>query len=165
MDIQKELVAEFESETGKARKMLEAIPEGADLAWAPHAKSMPLGKLADHVAGIPGEWASWILTKDKVEWDPAGMPPPPANKAALLASYDKNVARTKAELVKMAPEKWDAHWQFGANGQIWLQGTKYDIWRSAAVNHLVHHRAQLGVYLRLLNQKIPGTYGPSADEQ
>lgn len=164
MDIQKQLVEEFEQETKKTRKMLEAIPEGADFTWAPHAKSMPLGKLADHVAGIPGAWAASTLTKDKVEWDPASMPPTPADKAALLAAFETEIARSKTALATMTPEKWDSHWQFGANGQIWLEGAKYFIWRNAVVNHMVHHRAQLGVYLRLLGQKIPGSYGPSADE-
>lgn len=164
MDIQKELIAEFEGEVSKTRKMLDAIPDDADFAWAPHPKSMPLGKLANHVSGIVGDWAMGALTKDKVEWNPSSMPPPAPNKAALLEAFDKDAAITKAALAAIAPEKWDSHWEFGANGQVWLQGTRYFIWRNAVMNHLVHHRAQLGVDLRLLNQKIPGCYGPSADE-
>jgi len=74
------------------------------------------------------------------------------------------VAETKAELVKFAPEKWDDNWKFGMGDQIWLNDTKYRIFRICVLNHMIHHRAQLGVYLRLLDKPIPGTYGPSADE-
>ena len=74
------------------------------------------------------------------------------------------MAEAKPELAKMTPEKWDSNWKFVAGDQTWIDDTKYNVWRTWVVNHLIHHRAQLGVYLRLLGQKIPGCYGPSADE-
>ena len=75
-----------------------------------------------------------------------------------------DVAEAKEALASFAPEKWDENWKFVAGGQAWIDDTKYDVWRTWVVNHLIHHRAQLGVYLRLLDKPIPGTYGPSADK-
>jgi len=164
MDIQTELIQEFDIETAKTRKMLEAIPEDADWNFAPHAKSMKLGKLADHVSQIPGDWALHTLIKDRLDWDPSMNPPPAPNKAEVLARFDKQVPVARAALVELTPEKWDRTWEFGANGQTWISNTKFRIWREMVMSHLVHHRAQLSVYLRMLDAKIPGMFGPSADE-
>ena len=164
MDFQKELIAEYDRETTTTRKVLEAIPDNADLAWKPHAKSMSLGQLAGHVADTTGDWAVHTLTADKLEWNPEMKPEPPANKKDLLTKFDSQVAAVKPALAKMTPEKWDGNWKFIAGEQTWIDDTKYNVWRTWVLNHLVHHRAQLGVYLRLLDQKVPGCYGPSADE-
>ena len=164
MDIQTELIQEFDIETAKTRKMLEAIPEDADWNFAPHAKSMKLGKLADHVSQIPGDWALHTLIKDRLDWDPSMNPPPAPNKAEVLARFDKQVPVARAALVELTPEKWDRTWEFGANGQTWISNTKFRIWREMVMSHLVHHRAQLSVYLRMLDAMIPGMFGPSADE-
>lgn len=164
MDIQKELMAEFDRETKSTRKLLEAIPEGADFGWKPHEKSMALGKLAGHVADTSGDWAVHTLTKDKLEWNPEMNSAPPKSKAQVLESFDKNVAEAKKALAGMTPEKWDSRWKFVAGDQTWIDDTKYNVWRTWVVNHMIHHRAQLGVYLRELGAKLPGMYGPSADE-
>ena len=164
MDIQKELIAEYERETANTRKLLEAIPENADFAWKPHEKSMELGKLAGHVSDTAGDWALHTLTMDRLEWNPEMNAAAPASKKDLLARFDKQVAEVKPALAAMTPEKWDSKWVFAANGQVWIDDTKYNVWRTWVVNHMIHHRAQLGVFLRLLGAKIPGTYGPSADE-
>lgn len=166
MDIQKELELELEHEAAKTRKMLEAIPEGADWGWKPHAKSMSLGQLAGHVSDMTGEWGISTLTKDKVEFaaDHKWEQYVPASREELLAKFDKEVATTRAALAAVSAEKWDQNWQFVFGGHAWLDQPRYQIWREAVMNHLVHHRAQLGVYLRLLDAKIPGCYGPSADE-
>ncbi|MGA2730521.1 MAG: DinB family protein [Terracidiphilus sp.] len=164
MDFQKELVAEYERETVSTRKTLDAIPESADFGWKPHDKSMTLGRLAAHVAGTAGDWAVHTLTVDRMDWKPEDTPKDPATKAALLELFDKTVADAKSALAKMTPDKWDSNWKFVAGDQVWIDDSKYDVWRTWVVNHLVHHRAQLGVYLRLLGQKVPGMYGPSADE-
>ena len=166
MDFQKELIAEYDREIAKTRKMLEAIPADADFTHKPHPKSMSLGRLAGHVSDTAGEWAISTLTTDKLEfpadhkWDPYV----PASTKALLERFDGEVAKVKAELTKFAPQKWDENWKFVAGGQVWIDESKYQVWRNWVVNHMIHHRAQLGVYLRLLNKPIPGTYGPSADE-
>jgi uncharacterized damage-inducible protein DinB len=165
MDFQKELIAEFDRETASTRKMLEAIPADADFTYKPHAKSMSLGRLAGHTAETAGEWALSPLTSDKLEfpadhkWDPYV----PASKDALLEKFDSQVAEAKAALASFPPEKWDENWKFVAGGQAWIDDSKYNVWRTWVLNHMIHHRAQIGVYLRLLDKAVPGTYGPSAD--
>jgi uncharacterized damage-inducible protein DinB len=166
MDFQKELIAEFDREMARTRKMLEAIPADADFTYKPHPKSMTLGRLAGHVAETAGEWAISTLTTDKLEFPPDHKFEPyiPASKEALLGRFDKETAEAKAALAGFDPEKWDNNWKFVAGGQAWIDEPKYDVWRTWVLNHLIHHRAQLGVYLRLLDKPVPGTYGPSADE-
>jgi uncharacterized damage-inducible protein DinB len=164
MDFQKELIAEYERETGRTRKTLEAIPEDADFSWQPHAKSMKLGKLAGHVSDTNGDWALHTLTQDRLEWNPEMNPKDPTNKKDLLARFERQVAEVKSALASMNSAKWDSNWKFVAGDQTWIDDSKYGVWRTWVLNHLVHHRAQLGVYLRLLDKKVPGLYGPSADE-
>ncbi len=166
MDIQKELMAEYERETASTRKVLEAIPVDVDFTYKPHAKSMALGRLAGHAAETAGDWATHTCKVNKLEFaaDHKFEAYIPASKDALLEKFDKQVAEAKTELAKMTPENWDENWKFVAGGQAWIDDTKYRVWRTWVINHMVHHRGQLGVYLRLLDQKIPGCYGPSADE-
>lgn len=166
MDFQKELLAEYDREAAKTRKMLEAVPEDADFAWKPHAKSMPLGKLLGHITDMTGEWALHTLTKDKLDFpaDHKWEQYVPENKKALLVKFDRELVGVREAIAAVTPEKWDQHWQFIFGGQKWIDQPRYQVYRDMVMNHLVHHRAQLGVYLRLLNQPIPGSYGPSADE-
>jgi uncharacterized damage-inducible protein DinB len=165
MDFQKELIAEYDRETANTRKMLEAIPADADFTYKPHPKSMSLGRLAGHVSDTTGEWAISTLTTDKLEFPPDHKFEPyiPASKEALLEKYDQGVAEAKKALAIFPAEKWDDNWKFVAGGQAWIDESKYEVWRNWVLNHLIHHRAQLGVYLRLLDKPIPGMYGPSAD--
>lgn len=166
MEFQKELIAEYERETAKTRKMLEAIPADVDFNYKPHSKSMSLGRLAGHLAETTGEWAVSSLSKEKLEFPPEHKFEPylPASKAALLEKFDKQVSEAKAVLAGLPAEKWDSNWKFVAGGQAWIDDTKYRVFRDWVLDHQIHHRAQLGVYLRLLGQTIPGAYGPSADE-
>ena len=164
MDIQNELVAEYDRETDRTRKTLEAIPEDADLSWKPHTKSMSLGRLAAHVSDTNGDWAIHTLTRDRLDWSSEMSPKDPTNKKDLMARFEKQVAEAKPALAGMTSAKWDSNWKFVAGDQTWIDDTKYNVWRTWVLNHLVHHRAQLGVYLRLLDKKVPGLYGPSADE-
>ena len=164
MDIQKDLIAEYEREIDNTRKLLQAIPENADFGWKPHEKSMTLGKLAGHVADTAGDWAVHSLTEDKLVWDPSMNAAPPSTKAEVLEKFDKRVADARPALAAMTPEKWDSGWKFVAGDQTWIDDTKYNVWRTWVINHLIHHRAQLGVFLRMMGSKIPGMYGPSADE-
>jgi uncharacterized damage-inducible protein DinB len=165
MDIQKELIAEYDRETANTRKLLEAIPADADFTYKPHPKSMSLGQLAGHLADTAGNWAVTTLTTDKLEFpaDHKFEPYIPASKEALLEKYDSQVADAKKALASFSMEKWDENWKFIAGGQAWIDETKYEVWRNWVVDHLIHHRAQLGVFLRLLDKPIPGMYGPSAD--
>lgn len=166
MDFQKELIAEYGREAEKTRKILDAIPADADYTFKPNPKSMALGRLAGHISETAGEWAIHTLTTDKLEFpaDHKFEPYIPASKAAMLEQFDRQVAEVKLALAKFDPEKWGDNWKFGVAGQYWIDEPKYDVWRYWVMNHLVHHRAQLGVYLRVLGKPLPGTYGPSADE-
>jgi uncharacterized damage-inducible protein DinB len=166
MDFQQELIDEYDRETALTRKMLEAIPADADFTYKPHPKSMSLGRLAGHTAELAGEWAITTLTTDKLEFpaDHKWEAYIPASTEALLERFDKETAEAKAALAGLAPEKWDENWKFVAGGQAWIDESKCKVWRTWVLNHMIHHRAQLGVYLRLLDKPIPGMYGPSADE-
>ena len=164
MDIQKELIAEYERELDSTRKLLNAIPEGADFAWKPHDKSMQLGRLASHVADTAGSWAVHTLTTERLDWTPEMTPDNFSSKSEVLTHFEKNVTIATPALAAMTPEKWDSHWKFVAGDQVWIDDTKFNVWRTWVMNHMIHHRAQLGVYLRLLGAKLPGMYGPSADE-
>jgi uncharacterized damage-inducible protein DinB len=167
MDFQKELIAEYDREIARTRKIFDAIPADVDFAYKPHPKSMSLGRLAGHIADTAGDWAISVLTTDKMEI-PAGQKPEPyipASKAALLEGFDQKTSEAKAALAGFAPAKWDEHWKFVAGGQTWIDESKYWVFTTCVRNHMIHHRAQLGVYLRLLDKPIPGTYGPSADEK
>jgi len=166
MDAQKALIAEFDREAAKTRKMLDAIPADADWNFKPHAKSMSLGRLAGHLTDFVGDWANHTLTMDKLEfaadhkWDPYV----PASKAAVLEKFDKQLGETRAALVATTGEAWDRNWKFVFGGQAWIDDTKYNVFRETVLNHMIHHRGQLTVYLRLIGAKVPGIYGPSADE-
>jgi len=166
MDFQKDLIAEYDRETAKTRKMLEAIPADADFNYKPHPKSMSLGKLTGHLTDMTGEWALNTLTKDKLDlpadfkWEAYV----PTSKAALLEKFDKGLPMVQAAIAAVPAEKWDKHWQFIFGGHAWIDNPRHQVFREMVLSHMVHHRAQLSVYLRLLNAKIPGMYGPSADE-
>jgi uncharacterized damage-inducible protein DinB len=166
MDIQKELIAEYDRETARTRKILEAIPGDVDFSYKPHAKSFSLGRLAGHLSDTTGGWAIHTLTTDRLAFpaDHKFEPYIPASKEAMLEQFDKQVAEAKKALAALAPEEWDENWKFVFGDQAWIDDSKYNVWRDWVINHSVHHRAQLGVYLRLLGKPIPGTYGPSADE-
>jgi len=165
MDIHKELIAEFDRELALTRKVLAAIPEGADFSWKPNPKSFSLGRLAAHVAETPCEWAIHTLTQDKLEWSGEGYKPYVVeSKAAMLERFDKESAEARAALVGLDPAKWDENWKMVAGDQTWIDDTRYNVFRNWVLNHTIHHRAQLGVDLRLLNLPVPGVYGPSADE-
>lgn len=166
MDYQNDLIAEYERETAKTRKMLEAIPADADFGYKPHPKSMSLGRLAGHLTDFSGDWALNCLRKDQIEfsadhkWDPYV----PAGRDAVLEKFNSGLAEVRSEIAATTPEKWDQHWKFIWAGQAFIDDPRHQVFRDYVLNHMVHHRAQLGVYLRLLGAKIPGSYGPSADE-
>lgn len=166
MNFQKDLLAEYDRETAKTRKMLEAIPADADFNYKPHPKSMSLGKLAGHLTDMTGDWALNTLTKDKMDlpadykWEQYI----PASKAELLQKYDSELPAVRAAIAAVPAEKWDQQWQFIFGGHAWIDDPKHQVFREVVMSHMVHHRAQLGVYIRMMGGKIPGVYGPSADE-
>ena len=161
------LLPEFDAEMQTTRRLLERVPE-SDPDWKPHAKSMALARLATHVSEIPG-WLVWTFEKDELDIAPPGapkfVPQAMATTAALLAQFDANVAKGRAALAAAPDEVFTAPWTFLMGGKTLWTKPKFEVYRLFGINHLVHHRAQLGVYLRLRDIAIPGTYGPSADEQ
>jgi len=166
MDFQKDLITEFDHEAAKTRKMIDAIPADADFNFKPHPKSMSLGRLAGHLTDFAGDWALSTLTKDKIEfgansdWKPFA----PTSKAEALEKFDKELAGTRAALVATTGDTWDRNWQLVWQGHTVIDAPKHGVFRDAVLNHMIHHRGQLSVYLRLIGEKVPGVYGPSADE-
>jgi uncharacterized damage-inducible protein DinB len=164
MTIAELLVPEFDQEMVSTRKVLERVPDDK-FGWKPHDKSSSMGQLASHIANM----VPWTVdTMLKTEFDMAGMSPeqmdPPAkNKAELLARLDANVAKARAALQKPDADYF-VPWTLKNGAQIFFTMPRYNCVRSFCLNHIVHHRAQLGVYLRLNNIAVPGDYGPSADE-
>ena len=166
MNYQQEIVAEYDREVARTRKMLEAIPDNADLNFKPHEKSMSLGRMAGHLTDMTGMWALGTLTQDKLEfaadhkWEVFN----PASKSALLEKFDSDLPKVRAALVAITPEKWDQKWQFIFAGKTWIDQPRHQVFRESVISHLIHHRGQLSLYLRIIGAKIPGMYGPSADE-
>jgi uncharacterized damage-inducible protein DinB len=165
MDIQKELIAEYDRELVSTRKMLDAIPVDADLTWKANPKSMTLGRLAAHVAETAGAWGVDTLSKDGLNFDMGSYKPwQPASKAEILEKFDTDTSKVKQIFLRLDPVKWDDNWRMTAGDQVWIDDSRYAVYRTWVINHLVHHRAQLGRDLRTLGAPIPGMYGPSADE-
>jgi uncharacterized damage-inducible protein DinB len=165
MDLHKELIAEFDRELVSTRKMLDAIPEDADLSWKANPKSMTLGRLAAHVAETSGEWGRDTLGKDGLNFDMGSYKPwNPADKAEILAKFDQDTEEARKLLAGLDPATLDNNWKMTAGGQTWIDGSRYEVFRTWVLSHLIHHRAQLGRDLRTLGAPIPGMYGPSADE-
>lgn len=159
------LLQELEFETPATRKTLERVPE--QLNWAPHTKSMTMGRLAQHLAEIP-DWAVKAITLDELDLAPVGAAPykPPvlSSTPQLLAEFDKNMAAAKAALAGTNDDHLMKPWSLKMGGKTVLTMPRVAVVRNFVLNHNVHHRAQLGVYLRLNNIPVPSVYGPSADE-
>lgn len=154
---------ELEQEAQTTRKMLERVPTDK-FSWRPHEKSMTVQQLATHVAELP----SWIgITLPYKELDFATSPykqEPVSTTTELLNYFEKSLADGKSELKKSNEEQLTENWTMRNGEDIYFSATKAEVMRMIYCQ-VVHHRAQLGVYLRLLNIPIPGSYGPSADEQ
>lgn len=163
MSIIPSLVKEMEQEAQTTRKMLDRIPDDKYL-WKPHEKSMTIQQLATHIAELP-TWVSLVL--NTTELDFAKTPYQPAiitNTADLNHLLEKSLADGKSRLEKATESDLQPNWILRNGDQIFSVSTKGEMIR-VTFSQIVHHRAQLGVYLRLLNIPIPGSYGPSADEQ
>lgn len=156
------LLTELEREALVTRKMLTLVPvEKFD--WAPHQKSMQLKPLATHIAELPS-WITLALTTDELDFAKAPYQPAAAeNTADILALFEKSLAEGKQNLAEAKEAALTEKWVLRNGDQILFTMTKYETIR-LAYSQTIHHRAQLGVYLRLLNIPIPGTYGPSADD-
>ena len=162
------MLPEFDHEMANTRKTLERVPE-EKFGWKPHEKSMTLGRLASHIAEIPG-WVSFTLDSDSFDANPpdgqsAYQPMFVTSRKALLEAFDRNITAARAALAAVEDEKMLQPWSLLRGGTVVFSMPKIAVQRSFVMNHLIHHRAQLGVYLRLNDVPVPSIYGPSADEQ
>jgi uncharacterized damage-inducible protein DinB len=164
MSIGKSLLPEIDQEFANTRKVLERCPEDK-FDWRPHAKSMTLGKLVKHTAGM-SKWG--FMTADSNEFDfvtGSYQEPDPTSTAELLAAFDADTKMFREKLEALTDEEMAKAWTLKVNGNVIFSQPKAAVIRDMVLNHAIHHRAQLTVYLRLLDVPVPGMYGPSADEQ
>lgn len=166
MPISAALLPEFDHEMANTRKALERVPE-EKLAWKPHAKSPTLGWLASHLAELP-TWTVVGIQQDSIDLAPPGGSSPRREEARsrqeLLARFDEHVASARAALASATDEQLMKPWSLLKGGQTLLTLPKIAVVRTWVLNHSIHHRAQLGVYLRLNEVPVPALYGPTADE-
>ncbi len=163
MNIAETFLAELEIEAPLTRKLIERAPNVL-LDWTPHAKSMSIRRVAGHLANILW-WGEVTLTQDELNLDPATPPrPQPASVAEILATWDANLVKLRGLLKTESDTHMNATWTFKIAGNALFAMPRWMVMRRMVFSHLIHHRAQLGVCLRLNNVPIPGMYGPSADE-
>jgi uncharacterized damage-inducible protein DinB len=163
MSIAEPIVAELQHEAATTRRLLERVPE-QDFGWKPHEKSMTLGRLAGHIAELP-DWGR--VTLDQDEFDVAGggyTPPSPARTAEVVQAFDANIARMVESLKRQTDQRMMAVWRLKKAGQVLIEQPRVAMLRTMVLSHLIHHRGQLSVYLRLRNVPLPSIYGPTADE-
>ena len=163
MPLAKGLLAEFEHEAGATRRMLERLPE-EKLAWRPHEKSMTLSRLACHIAEMP-QWAGTILDQTELDLATGGYQPVEHGSVAqILEFFDANVASFKESLAGRSDEEFFVYWKMTYGEKVVLDLPRIAALRGFVLSHVVHHRGQLSVYLRLLDVELPQVYGPTADD-
>lgn len=165
MSIAERLLPEFDREMATTRTLLERVP--ADRAdWKPHAKSTSLGGLAAHIANLPS-MAPRVVSLPEIDMNPPGgkgfTPPTMTTTAALLERFDANVAAAREAIAGASDETLAVDWALKNGGRTMLALPRAGVLRVLVMNHIIHHRGQLSVYLRLLDVPLPSIYGPSAD--
>jgi len=165
MAIKDALLPEFDHEMGSTRRVLERVP-AADLKWTPHEKSFNMGKLAWHISNIPN-WTH--ATLDASVFDLASIgddvrPKEPSSIAEVLKAFDESVKKARDKIAEQTDSAFLSPWTLKQGGQEMFTMPKIAVVRSFVMNHIIHHRGQLTVYLRLRNVPLPALYGPSADE-
>jgi uncharacterized damage-inducible protein DinB len=160
------LLPEFDQEMANTRKVLERVAD-EKLNWKAHPKSNTIGWVGMHLAEIPW-WAELALKKDSFDIEPPGAEPyrtPPATTVQdMLQMFDKNVAAARAAVEETSDEQYAKPWSLLKHGQCLFTMPRLTVIRSFVLNHMIHHRAHLCVYLRLNDIPVPGLYGPSGDE-
>jgi uncharacterized damage-inducible protein DinB len=163
MAIRDLLIPEFDQEIANTRKMLEDAPE-EHFDFQPHPKSWKLNHLAGHVAELPN-WATHTMNTEVFELDSVlHQPFEPATRKELLDQFEKYARGAHLALVAATDEQFNKAWSMKWEGKTVIAMPRIAVVRSLVLNHLIHHRAHLGIYLRLLDVAVPGMYGPSADE-
>jgi uncharacterized damage-inducible protein DinB len=165
MRLAEAMLPEFDHEMLNTRKTLERVPDDK-FDWKPHEKSMAMGGLASHLSNLPN-WASLTIAQDEFDMAPGGKPVttlPCHSRQEVLETFDKNVAAARSAIAGASDEHLFKPWTLLANENQILSLPRVAILRSFVMSHIIHHRAQLGVYLRLNDIPVPSIYGPSADE-
>jgi hypothetical protein len=156
---------QLEREARRTRGAVEGVPDGRE-DWQPHKKSMPLGRLASLVAGMPG-WVAMMIEGSELDLNPPGggrpMPPPPRNRSERIKALDEGVAKAEAALKGTTDEHLMKPWRLLVAGKVVSEDPRHVVLRET-FTHLAHHRGQLTVYLRLNDARVPAIYGPSADD-
>jgi uncharacterized damage-inducible protein DinB len=166
MDSRKFLLEELDREAAASRKVVERVPEGKN-GWKPHERSMELGYLTALVATMPG-WPSFMIERDELDLDtPAGADfrtKTVDTRAELLRLLDEGLAQSRRALENTTEEHLLTKWRMVWGERVLTEGPRYAMISGGALSHMAHHRGQLTVYLRLIEEKVPAIYGPSADE-
>lgn len=152
----------FDAEMANTKKMLEKVPDG-DPNYKPAGKSMELMRLASHVAELPS-WATMTMKTETLTLDESMKPTVAATQKELLELFDKHSGEARDAITKASDEDMLTNWSLYWNGQTIMSMPRYQVIVSSVLSHIVHHRAQLQVYLRIKGIPVPGMYGPSADE-
>ena len=156
-------LGDLEHELATTRRVLERVPT-EHFGYRPHPKSMTLGELAGHTANIPG-WGTMTLTSEELDFaQPMEQPPAPTSTAELVAAFDAGTALLRDAIGAAEDEALRATWTARRGEHVVFALPRVGVLRGFIVSHMVHHRAQLGVYLRLLDLPVPSMYGPTADE-
>jgi len=162
MKLTEMILAELQQEAATTRKMLERVPQDS-FTWKPHEKSMALGQLAAHVSNLFGTWLQSSLNRDEYDLSES-KPSKEETVEAILESFDRNISGA-VELLKTLPDEGlFTTWRLKRAGQVLFEMPRWVVIRSMVFNHIIHHRGQLSVYLRLQNVPLPPVYGPTADE-
>ncbi len=162
MSLADALLPEFDHEITMTRKLLERIPDDR-FGWKPHDKSMSLGGLATHLANIPW-WGEMTLGQPEFDTASVARNEEATSRAQILTTFDRNASATRALLAGKSDAELMAPWTLKRDDQKIFSMPKAAVWRTFVLSHMVHHRGQLSVYLRLLDVPVPSIYGPSADE-
>lgn len=162
MSISQALLSEFDQEMAGTRKVLERVPMDK-YDWTPHSKSFNLGKLATHVAHLAG-WATVTLTTNELDFAQPFEQPSPRTSEDLLALFDQMASEGRKAIASTSDEEFMKPWTLRNGEQVFFTMPKIAVMRGMVMNHIIHHRAQLTVYLRLNDIPVPALYGPSADE-
>jgi len=163
MTIPELFLQEFDEEMPGTRKMLERVPE-ASFSWKPHERSMTLGRLASHIADLPARCATIINTEELVR-QPGFKPWAAVSTAELLEHFDAATIESRAALAGLRDDQLQVMWTIKLGDRTMVSLPRVMALRRVFMDHIIHHRAQLGVFLRLLDIPIPGLYGASADDQ
>ena len=163
MSIKKHFISEIKHETERTMQILNALKD-ENLSWQPHEKSMTTGKLANHIVQLHN-WVGGALAGDELDFLNYKTPSHPDSIEGLKADLDEGLTKSIAVVESFSDDEWDKPWTLRAGDRVIFTMPKSAVLRYMVHNHLIHHRGQITVYLRMQNLPVPGLYGPSADER